>query len=381
MRPFRPLVLPLALGLALGCAGTQSATSTTGTGGLTLSLGSDSFPGYAHVWVSERKLEGSLDGATWTDLGALTGSFDLMALQNGNSATLLAGGSVAAGTYHYFRITWAAVNYADASLPPAYVETAAGLTADLGMPTTTVVAASVAVAANGSTAARIMLSGQQAVQARTSTSATSFTFQATGQAYDLASCARVTGHAGTSSADLEGVEVFVETVDSAGTASILRRAASDAAGAFVLEALPTGGLYYVVAQPASAGTAYPAVASSALNADSATTYPLTLSFASPSAPGTVVLTVTPASGSAEATWAELRQSLSTGGVGTQTLITRAQTAATSTPLDTDGATFTGVYPGSCTVTAQRSSGTATTSATSAAQAVAAGASTSVSLAY
>jgi len=368
------------LGLVLGCGGTTASSPDPGT--LTLKLGSDSLPGYQQAWVTVGKVEGSYDNVTWTVLATPNQSLDLMALQNGHPVTLVDQLSVPPGTYNGFRITWSATS-SDPAKAAAYLVDSTGTSRSLAMPTggTTTVPASVQVVSLGSATAQIMLSGTQAVQPRVAGA----TFQATGQGCNLGNCATVTGHLSAGTTPLSGVEVFAESLDGSFTASIQRRALTDSLGAFKLEALPIGASYYLVTQPAGTGPTYGAQASAAISAAAVTTYgPFDLDFAALSAPapGTLGVTLTPASLATDATWAELRQSLTPGGTGfPQALIVRSQPVATGASQDT--ASFPGLYPGTGLygVTVQRSSAGAApvTKSSASPQSVAAGATTAVTL--
>ncbi|HEY3401484.1 MAG TPA: DUF4382 domain-containing protein [Geothrix sp.] len=351
LRPFLASPL-LCLGLTLACGSSSSPSIPTGT--LTLRLGSDSFPGYSQAMVSLEKLEASPDGATWIPLGNVKATFDLMALQSGHSALILPATRVDAGSYAQFRLTWATVSYqapviGQPPAPPAYVIPTGGSGLILSMPVTTVVSGPITVAASGTTTAQIMLNGQHAVQVRTGPT---FTFQPTGRAYDLAASASITGHLGDGATSLVGVEAFAETVDGLGTATLQRRAYTDASGNYVLECLPTGSLYFVAAQPASLTNAYAAAAAAPVNATAATAYTANLAFSAPQVPGSLTLTITPASTATQGTWGELRQSLATGGTGSQFLIVRSQTVASSAA--SDQVTFLGLAPSIYGLTAQRS---------------------------
>lgn len=380
--PFRRLIAPLlVLAAALACGGGGTSRSGPATGTLTVRFGSDSFPGYDQVIVSLEKVEGSFDGSHWTALGDVKASFDLMSLQNGNSAVILPATSVLAGTYSQFRITWATQNYSNGLYSPSGVLPSGAATGQpLLMPVTTVVPGPLTVPAGGSVTAQIILSGQQAVQARTGTSP--YTFQATGQVFDTAKVASIAGNLADGSTPLAGVEVFAETLDGTGLATIQRRAFSDAHGNYLLEGLPagTGTAYYVVAQPGGTATAYGAVATAPLNATAAATLTADLTFSGQTASGSLTLSITPPSTTTQGTWGELRQTLPTGSVGFQTLIVRAQSAATG--LYQDQVYFTGLAPLTYGVAAQRStSGAAPVMQVGSLMTVAAGATTTASLSY
>lgn len=346
-RPF--LASLICLGLTLACGGGGGAIRSSPTGDLLLRLGSDSFPGYDSVVVSLEKVEGTTDGATWISLGSVKATYDLMALQNGHAAVILPTARVEARTFTRLRLTWATVNYQSSINQPAYAVPSGTSGSVLAMPATTVVDGPLTVPINGSVAAQIMLSGQQAVQARTGGA---LTFQATGRTFDLAATARITGLLSEGISALPGAEVLAETVDGGGLATIQRRAFTDAFGRYTLEGLPAGGLYFVVAQPSSAILAHGAVAAAPVNAAAASTYTADLAFGAPQSPGALTLAITPASTSTQGTWGELRQTLSTGGSGSQTLIVRSQPAASGTTQDQ--VHFAGLAPGTYGVTAQRS---------------------------
>jgi hypothetical protein len=357
MRCLTILVPLVSLGLTLACGGGGSGSRTTPTGSLTVQFGSDSLPGYAQAVVSLEKVEGTMDGTNWLPLGNVKATFDLMALQNGNSAVILPATQVNAGTYAQFRITWALVNYQSAIQQPAYVVPSSGTGQLLSMPTTTVVGGVVGVPTNGSATAKLMLSGQQAVQLRPVGTNATFTFQATGVALDASATARITGHLGDGSTPLAGAEVFAETVDGTGLASIQRRAFTDTSGNYTLEGLPTGGLFYVVSQPSGSLTAYTALAAAPVTTTLATAYTVNLPFSSPQTPGSLTLTITPPSSTTQGTWGELRKTLATGSTDSQTLIVRSQSVATG--LTQDQAGIVGLAPDSYGVTAQRSTSGAT----------------------
>ena len=349
----------IAMGLAVGCGGGGSSNPPTPIGTLTLQLGSDSIPGYAQTWVSIEKVEGSFDGSSWISLGSVQKSVDLMALQNGHATVILPATKVMAGTYAQFRLTWATKNYAPlaAGMPP--VPAAYGIPngapgVNLTMPAsmTTVVKGSVPVAANGSTVAQLMFSGQQAVQTRPGLTSI-YTFQATGTAYDVSTSAKITGHLGDGTTNLNGAEVFAETVDGLDVATVQRRAVTDNLGNYTLEGLPagTGTTYYVVSQPVSASAAYDAKAQKVITATPAS-YSADFTFSSPAVPGALTLTITVPSAANQVTWGELRRTLTTAPAESHNLIVQSQPAASATSQDQ--VYFTLLTPNSYGVTAQRS---------------------------
>jgi len=266
---------------------------------------------------------------------------------------------VTPGTYKQFRITWATQTYPSSAFYPAYVYPPGSTNGQaMSMPTTTIVSGAITVPANGSTTAQIMLSGQQAVQFRANTGGTSYTFQATGSVYDLSTSARITGRLEFGTTPLVGAEVFAETLDGiSGLPTIQRRAFSDNSGNFILEGLPTGSLYFVASQPGVTSGTYPAAAALPVNALAAITYTADLAFSAPQSPGSLTLTITPASTVTQGTWGDLRQNLPTGGTGSAYLIVRSQSVATG--LSQDQAGILRLAPGSYGLAAQRSTAGAT----------------------
>ena len=355
----RSILAVLLLSFALACGGGSGSGGSTPTGNLTLRFGSDSFPGYDQAWVSVEKVEASTNGSTWMALGNVQASYDLMTLQNGHSAVMLSNIAVPPATYTQFRITWATQNYANPINLAAYVvPTGASKGQPLSMPTTTVLPGSVTVTSGGSTTAQLMLSGQQAIQQRAGVSPP-YTFQATGQAYDLAQAASITGKLTDGTSPLVGAEVYAETVDGFGVATLLRRAFTDGTGSYLLECLPASAstAYFVVAQPGNATSAYPAQVSAPVNV-TASPSPVNLAFSGAAQPGSLTLTLTPPSTSSQGTWGELRQGLSPAPGLSYQLIVRSQGAVTG--ASQDQVYFTGLAPSSYYgVTAQRSTSGAT----------------------
>ena len=348
-----PILAILLLGLGLACGGGSGSGGSTPSGTLTLRFGSDSFPGYDQAVVSVEKVEASTNGSTWMALGNVQATYDLMALQNGHSAALVSKVAVPPATYTQFRITWATQNYANPINLAAYVVPSGAATGQpMSMPATTVIPGSITVASGGTTTAQVMLSGQQAVQQRVGTPP--FTFQATGQAYDLAQVASITGKLADGTTPLVGAEVYAETVDGLQVATIQRRAFTDGTGSYLLECLPAGAstAYFVVSQPASTLSAYAAEASSPISTTAAATATANLAFSNPQQPGALTLTINPPSIPTVGTWGELRQNLSAGPGLLENLIVRSQSAVTG--ASQDQVYFTGLAPTFYGVTAQRS---------------------------
>jgi len=384
MRLMFSVIPAVLLACSLGCTSASSDGSNSITSGsLVVQFGSDSFPGYSNVVVGVESLEISRDGSSWSSLGSIQKTVDLMGLQNGNPSTLINGLSVPTGTYHYFRVTWATTNYADITSQPAYLVTTSATKGLLAMPKTTVLTGTLTISNQTASIATLMLDGTQAVQAKYNLNATQpYYFQPTGSFVDRAQSAKVTGKiTGSASIALSGVEVYAETTNGYGDASICRRALTDANGKYTLDALPTGVAVYIVAQPAGTSVSYPAIAEmTTLSAGGS--YALDLGSTSNLSPGSINLTITPASTSSQGTWGELRKSVMIPSAGTSAyLIVRSQTAVSG--VSQDQVSFAGVAPGAYSYTSQRStSGAAPLMKVSSAEAVlASGATLPVTLGY
>lgn len=346
-----PLTTLGCLLLSLACGGGSGGMNISGgeqTANLTVRLGSDSFPGYNQVVLGIEKVEASTNGTTWTQLGNVKSAVDLMSLQNGHSTAILSGAaSVPAATYTQFRITWATTNYSTGNSPAFVVSN--GVQSPLTMPATTVLSGNVTVTGAGTTAL-LMLSGQQAVQYHPA-GLTPYTFQATGSAYDPSVTAHIVGQLADGTTRLGGMEVYAETLDANGLATVQRRTFTDLSGNYNLEGLPIGSTYYVVAQPGTATSSYQALASAPVSASTATSYTANLAFGNPQAPATrLTFQVVPAASATQVTWAELRKTLTVGS-DTKSLIVRSQTLDTSSQ---DSTFLFGLFPDTYGIAAQRS---------------------------
>jgi hypothetical protein len=301
------------------------------------------------VVASVEKVEASMDGSYWTSLGDVKATFDLQALQNGRSAVLVSDVPVSPGAYTRFRITWSRTNYASDINQAAYAILSGGKGKSLTMPLTTVIPGYLRVDAHRSATGLLMLSGQQAVCSRADNT---LTFQATGTALGADVSVTLTGTLADGATPLPGVEVLAETTDGANTPAIQRRAFTDASGRYTMEGLNMGSLYFVVAQPVAGSVAYAARAASPVNAASPGTYQADLAFSAPGTPGSLDVTVTPASGNSQVTWVDLRQILSPGATSPQVLIVRSRPLLVGT--DADKALLDGLYPDTFGVMVQRS---------------------------
>lgn len=351
---------------------------------LAVRMGTDGFQGYDHVVVSIEKVEALTLSNQWIPINqAAHSTVDLMGLQNGQFLALGSYREEILMSYTSFRITWAQTNYQDGSLPAAYVVPTGGERQALAMPSNTLFPGAVHVMSNTTTWASLMLDGSQVIQLHAG-APTPYRFQATGRAFDSGSTSLIKGRIGQIQGEpvlgLGGVEVFAETLDDTGLATIRRRALTDATGSFTLEALPIGAQYWVVAQPSHPDQVFQAqVLPVHLNA-AGRVYQQSLYFDQPQSPGRLDALLTPASATNQGTWIELRQSLLTSNDISRTFIVRSRTV--STGATTDQASFQGLAPGNYSVNAQRATadGAPVMSATST-QDVSASATTTVDLVY
>lgn len=350
-------LLPITLFLStlLACGGGAGSTPSTGT--LTLKLGSDSHANYASAYVSIEKVEyKSTDSSSWSTLATINASYDLMALQNGHEVTLTADSTLKTGSYNV-RITWGTDhNYTYPVLSPGTLLLAGksslledGL--EMSLPTRTTATGSLTVTKDTATIGEIFIQGDQLAQKHSSLS-TPYTFQATAELLDLSTHARILGQVtDAGGTGIAGAEVLAETLDGSLTATVKRRAVTDASGNFVLAGLAMGEDYYLATQPSGSALGYSATSTSPVTASAATDYSAALICASTATPGTLGVTISPASTTTQGTWVELRQTLATGAAF-RTLVVRSQIVDTGSSTDTTS--LTGLYPGSYGVTLKRS---------------------------
>ncbi len=356
MKPIH-LALGATLILGLHCGGSGSDNGSGGTPAQTLTvyLGADSDSDLLQAVVSVEKVEISPNGSAWTSLGTPKATFDLMQLQ-GVDANLINQAGVSAGTY-LFRVTWATTNYADGTKLPAYVLPAGDTGKALGMPTTTTFTGSVSVPSGGNAAALLRLSPSIAFL-RTQTASTSYAYNSTGLALDVAGLAAISGTVSSGGSGLSGAEVFAEVVDGSNTPHILQRTFCNAAGQYVLDAIPTDiglGVHpqvFVVAMPSNGAQAFHAgsVGPYLMDTPGAIKTGANLSFSGLATSASITLTVTPQTPANSLTVADLGQSISFGSFS-QYLIVRSHATTIGTSQDTYG--FAGLGDGFYGVVATR----------------------------
>jgi hypothetical protein len=171
-------------------------------------------------------------------------------------------------------------------------------------------------------------------------------------------------------APLIGVTVTAQTLDEAGTPSIVRSVNSGADGRYVLDLLPVGGTYYVVSQPLAGETAYLARASAPIAiTDAASTPTFDAEFAPTSEVGVLIGNVTPTATEADGDTVSVQQTLDAGGAP-HTFVVRSTAGVVADAAETYA--FEGLPAGSYSVLVMRRSldaGGTETVATSAAVSV------------
>lgn len=336
-----PLLASSLLVLLAACGGGGGSTNPSATGYLSLDLGADSTPDWSQVVMGIKEVDVSTDGTHWAVLVQPAKTFDLLQVQNGGEINLANHVALSPGSYHV-RVTWATVNYANQILQPAYVYPVGSSSGQiLSMPVTTTLGGTVSVQ-NGATASLLlMLDTASAIQTFPGGTGGQVFFRPSAQLFDTSS-ATITGHiVDGSSHAIAGTEVFAELVDGTGTPHVVRRAITDASGAYRMDGLLAyiNGVqadYFIVAMPAaSASTAYQAQGAGAIllqggqSADAGS-----LAFSStPISTGQIALTLTPQTPSGQGTFADLRQTL-TIGFGSFYLIVRGDAVATGASSDT-----------------------------------------------
>ena len=327
---------PLLL-LLTACGGGGNGPTGSAGSTLTLDLGADSTPDWSKVVLGVQEVDVSSDGTNWTALSTPKKTFDLNQIQNGGLINIASNAPISPGTYQV-RITWATTNYADGALQPAYVYPVGSSTGSaLTMPVTSKVPGTISVSSNGTNSAFVMLDTASAVQSFTSGSA-KILFQPSAVLFDSTS-ASITGTVMDGSAHaIAGAEVFAEVIDGTLTPHVMRRAFTNASGAYQLDGLDTSGgeSYFIVAMPAaSSTTAYPPGAMGAFTPTAGQVVDAgAMAFsASPVSTGGIALTLTPQTPSGQGTFANLQQNILIGGVS-YPLIFRADAVITGTSSDT-----------------------------------------------
>jgi hypothetical protein len=157
-----------------------------------------------------------------------------------------------------------------------------------------------------------------------------FILRPTVRAYDKLETGAITGRLvdGANQAPLAGADVMAEIVDANGVPAVVRTVQTDSDGRYVLDLLPVGGSYYVVAQPLAGGKVYGARASAPIAITlSAPTPTFDAAFDATTELGGVAGAITPTTDPAGDV-VEVRSTLDAGGAPAL-LVLRAEPATTS----------------------------------------------------
>jgi hypothetical protein len=223
---------------------------------------------YSALNLHVLKVEIQKEGEGWIPLGTPDVTVNLLSLTGGVEETLVNGASIPAGTYGQMRLVLGAGN--TICLQPL-VEGAcpAGALEDLKVPSGLQSGVKLnvhfVVAPDTTKDVFIDFDAHRSVFVHEAGGSQQYILRPVVRAFDKVVTGAVKGMLtdAATAAPLPGVEVMAETLDDAGKPAIARRATTATDGTYVLDLLPVGGSYWVVAQPRVAATAYQAGAAGA----------------------------------------------------------------------------------------------------------------------
>lgn len=240
--------LTLAIALLAGCQSPDMAT-------MNVRLVDGPSLEYSEINVHVLRVEISKAGGGWIPLGEPDVIVNLLSLTGGVAQTLVEGASIPAGGYGQLRLVLAptgnTIVTADGEHPlkvPSGVQSGVKLNVHFD------------VAPHTTKDVFIDFDAHRSIFVHQAGASTQYILRPVVRALDRVVTGAVTGvltDAGTG-APLPGVEVAAETLDAAGIPSVARSTRTAADGSYVLDLLPVGGAYWVVAQPRVAAIAYEA---------------------------------------------------------------------------------------------------------------------------
>ncbi len=254
----------LAFTLLAGC---QSSSSGNAVMNVHLVDGPslDSYALNLHVL----KVEIQKEGEGWMTLGTPDVTVNLLSLTGGLEEMLVNGASIPAGTYGQMRLLLGSGNTI-CTEPLVEGVCPAGALHDLkvpsGMHSGVKLPVHFVVAPDTTKDVFIDFDAHRSVFVHEAGNSHQYLLRPVVRAFDKVVTGAVKGvltDAATPPAPLAGVEVMAETLDDTGTPAVARSTTTGADGRYVLDLLPVGASYWVVAQPRVATTAYQAGAAGA----------------------------------------------------------------------------------------------------------------------
>ena len=241
----------LALGIAVAAAtlgaaacGSSSSSTTPTTATMNVHLVDSPTTTYRAVNVDVQTVE-ILSGSTWTVLGTPSVVVNLLSLTGGVTQTLVNGATLPPGTYGQMRLVLGSRNT---------VVDANGVTHDLKVPSgqQSGVKMPIAFTVQAGTTSDVFIDfdARNSVFVHPAGNSQQYILRPVVSCYDRVQTGSVSGvlterGAGT---PLAGVTVMAETLASE-VPSVSRSTVTNASGAFLLDLLPVGSTYFVVAQP------------------------------------------------------------------------------------------------------------------------------------
>lgn len=231
------------------------------------------------------------NGDGWLSLGAPDVTVNLLSLTGGVVETLVDGKSIPAGAYGQLRLVLG---------PGNTIRTADGVLHDLevpsGMQSGVKMNAHFDVQPNTTKDVFVDFDAHRSVFVHETGASQKYILRPVVRAFDRVVTGAVAGTLtdAATHAPLPGVEVMAETLDAAGTPAVARTTRTGTDGKYVLDLLPVGGAYWVVAQPRVGTVAYDAGAAgpASITAD-APVVSSDVSFATAAATGAIDGTIAP----------------------------------------------------------------------------------------
>lgn len=305
------LITAGALAALLACGG-SSSNSGSGGGSMNVKMVDAPISGYQHIYVNIQQLQ--IHGPQgWTTLSSPNQTYDLLALQNGVSATLASGATLPAGHYGQMRLILGSgdsVVLSDGSAQP--------LTTPSAMHSGLKLIVDFDVAAGTTKDVFIDFDAAHSIQIVQAGASSKYILRPTLRAFDKLATGSISGTLTDGSSNpIAGAQVYAETLDSGGNPAVTRSALTASDGTYTLDLLPLDGTYFAVSQPATGTASYNAQASAGFAITSSSpTFTWNTSFTQAPATGTVTGTYASIASGDQSDTVDLIQSLPEGGTAT-----------------------------------------------------------------
>ncbi|HEX9050921.1 MAG TPA: DUF4382 domain-containing protein [Anaeromyxobacter sp.] len=315
----------LALALLAACQ-----SSPAGTALMNVHLVDGPALEYSALNLHVVRVEISKDGAGWITLGTPDVTVNLLSLTGGVAETLVDGASIPAGTYGQMRLVLGegnTITTPDGTFP---------LKVPSGMQSGVKLDVHFDVAADTTKDVFIDFDAHRSVFVHEAGASEQYILRPVVRAFDKIVTGAVKGTLtdAATAAPLPGVEVMAETLDGTGKAAVARSTTTATDGTYVLDLLPVGGAYFVVAQPRVATVAYAAGAAGPFAVTEATPVLTSdLAFAKVDAPGGLAGTITPLPGTDQTDEVTLLGTVPVATVD-HTFVLRGTTGVASTTAET-----------------------------------------------